>query len=107
MHQNDYTNKLKLIDLEKKKLEIEKNNTRGQLYLTATSGAFKTHGLLGTSLLNKTNNLSLHKEFYSNEDYEREPLNEESNYKKSITQMRDEFLKSMPKFWCLLIFSIC
>lgn len=70
MNQNDYVNKLKLIELEKKKMEIEKSNTRGQLYLGATSGSLKTRGLLGTTLMSNNNKMMsqtvLQKEFYSN-----------------------------------------
>lgn len=69
MNQNDYLNKLKLVELEKKKMDIEKKNAKGQLYFNAASMAplgIKTNGLLGTTYMNRTSQSALNKEFYSN-----------------------------------------
>ncbi len=54
MNQKQYINKLKLIELEKKKIDIEKKSSKGQMYLNSTVNGnlgLKTKGFLGTTML--------------------------------------------------------
>ena len=60
---------LKLFILKKKKMDIEKKTSKGQFFMNTTAmgqTGLKTHGLLGTTLLGKTSQSALNKEFYSN-----------------------------------------
>lgn len=75
--QEDYLNKVKLVELERRRLEVGNVATKGRVGVNGTSLLDPTRMrgnnngvVLGTTnLLSRTSQSALNKEFYSNDDY--------------------------------------
>lgn len=81
MERQDFLNKMKILDLERKKLEAE---SKSHLKSTLTSN----------------DHFSSQRSFFGRSSAEK--LNTTGNfeqYQRTISQMRDEMMRTIPKFW--------